>query len=71
MNVLHSSNLYSKAGKMSLHEDGSARLQEKEDTNLFVSTSGDEVFAIRRIISVQNVRTETLLHLRIRIFIGI
>lgn len=56
---------------MSLHEDDLVKLLAKVDTSLFASMSGDEVFAIRRSIGVQNVQTGGLRHYCLKIFIAI
>ena len=54
--------LYSKVEKMCLPEDGSASQQGKQVISLYVSTNGDEEYAIRRHINVQNAPTVTLHH---------
>ena len=47
---------------MCLPEDGSASQREKQVISLYVSTNGDEEYAIRRHINVQNAPTVTLHH---------
>ena len=47
---------------MCLPEDGSASQQGKQVISLYVSTNGDEEYAIRRHINVQNAQIETLHH---------
>ena len=47
---------------MCLPEDGSARQQGKQVISLYVSTNGDEEYAIRRHINVQNALIATLRH---------
>ncbi len=53
---------YSKAEKMFLREDGSAKQLARAVTNLSVSTSGGEAYATKRNSNVQIVLTDILRH---------
>lgn len=53
---------YSKAEKMCLREDGSAKQQARAVTNLSVSMNGGEAYATKRNTNVQIVLTDILRH---------